>query len=103
MILCGYVVMGNHLHIIVVCHRDEEAITKFHMELKKKLNETIKALLNEPHLLLWDGQTSVIQILDLGKAIERIAYCYANPANAHLTDTIEKYPGLKFLGRVSSL
>jgi hypothetical protein len=35
-----------------------------------------------------------MKLLDLEKAIERIAYCYSNPANAHLSDTIENYPGL---------
>jgi cell division protein FtsB len=64
------------------------------MELKKKLTESIKAILALPHLLLWDGTSTVIRLLDLEKTIERIAYCYSNPANAHLTDTIENYPGL---------
>jgi len=92
--ICGYVVMGSHLHIIAVCHSDQEAFTKFHMELKKKLTESIKAILGLSHLLLWDGTTTVMQLLDQEKTIQRIAYCYSNPANANLAETIEDYPGL---------
>jgi len=97
--LAHFVVMGNHVHIIVVGHRNEEAVTKFYMELKKKLTESIKQILDLDFLHLWDGPTTLIRILDLDKAIERIAYCYANPARANLADRVENYPGVSSWSR----
>jgi hypothetical protein len=88
-----YLWMGNHLHMIFVA-QDANQCAKFYMELKKKITESIKALLGLDQLNLWEPNHMVAQILDSDFAIERIAYFYLNPARANLTADIQSYPGL---------
>ena len=91
--LCHMVWMGNHPHIIVVCW-DANELKNFYMEIQKKCTEVIKRLIGAPELTLWSGSVYVSKLADLGKCINRIAYLYANPAEANLVDKIEHYPGL---------
>lgn len=90
--LCHYVWMGNHAHFIFVM-RDGERCTNFLSEIQKQVTDIVKRLLGVKHLSLWEGEPSVMAILDLEKAKERISYLYCNPARAHLVESIEKYPG----------
>ncbi len=92
--LCHFVWMGNHAHIIVVV-RDNAQCVLFYGELQKQLTDALKRLLGFQHLNLWKKNgTSVIRYCDVDTIVERIAYLYANPANANLVDCIERYPGL---------
>ncbi len=92
-ILCHYLWMGNHPHIIVIA-RDKKAATQFYGEIQKQLTEAIKRLLGLKHLNLWkNNATSVIPYFDVDTVCYRIAYLYANPARANLVDTISEYPG----------
>lgn len=91
--LCHYLWMGNHAHLLFVM-RDADQCTNFFSELQKQATDVIKRLLGLSHLTLWEGEPSVMAILDVEKAKERIRYIYCNPARAHLIDTIDQYPGL---------
>lgn len=91
--LAHHLWMGNHPHIIVLAD-DINQLTRFHEELKKRLTDSIKRLLGKKYLRLWQGRTMVAEILDLDKAIERIAYMYLNPSKADLVESIIDYPGL---------
>ena len=73
---------------------DPQACVNFYQELQKKITECFKRLTGKTHLTLWEGDPIVAEVLDLDKAIEKIAYIYANPARANLTETIGQYPGL---------
>ena len=93
-ILCHFLWMGNHAHIILVA-QDSTRCTQFYGEVQKQLTEAIKRLMGRPKLSLWDSNgTSVIHYGDAAGVIERIAYLYANPARAHLVDTVSRYPGV---------
>ncbi len=92
--LCHFVWMGNHAHIIIVVN-DTAQCVRFYGELQKQLTDALKRLLGFKHLNLWKKNgTSVIRYRDVDTIVERIAYLYANPANANLVDCIERYPGL---------
>ena len=92
--ICSYVWMGNHVHILVICG-DAEEFRNFYGELKKRITDSIKRLLNLKHLSLWeDSGTTAAQILDINEAVTRTVYLFANPASANLVDHIEDYPGL---------
>jgi hypothetical protein len=82
-----------HCHILVVTSKGEQELSDFHKELKKKLTESIKSILELDRLELWDP-TSVMTILDLKMATQRVVYCYNNPTKANLSETIEEYPGV---------
>lgn len=93
-ILCHYLWMANHPHIIIVA-KDAAQASAFHGEIKKQLTEAIKRLLGLSHLCLWaKNGTSIIPYEDLNTIKDRIAYLYANPARADLVETIADYPGL---------
>lgn len=92
-VICHYMWMGNHPHIGCIA-LDPEAFVAFYQELQKKLTESLKKLLGRDHLHLWEGEPMVAEILDIEAAIGRIAYWYANPANANLVETVEEYPGV---------
>ncbi len=92
-ILHHVVFMGNHPHMVVTA-KDAEQCNKFYGEVQKQLTDSIKRLLGVKHLNLFKkNATSVVLCGDLNGVMERISYLYANPAKAHLTDTVERYPG----------
>ena len=92
--LCHALWMANHCHMIIVT-RDARACSAFYGEVQKQLTEAIKRLFGKSHLKLWEpNDTSVIRYGDVESVIERIAYLYANPARAHLVDSISRYPGV---------
>jgi hypothetical protein len=91
--ICHDLWMGNHLHLIFIPW-DPEQCKKFYQELQKKITDIFKRLTNKDKLRLWDGAPVIGQILDIEKAIDKIAYIYANPAAANLVDNIEQYPGV---------
>ena len=91
--LCHFVDMNNHSHSMAVSITGEN-LNKFHMELKKKTTDAVKALLGISSLCLWEERTGVFKVATLEDAIERVIYIYCNPSNAALCDTIDEYPGL---------
>lgn len=91
--LCHFMDMNNHSHTIAVSTTPEK-LNKFHMEVKKKTTDALKALLKLPQLSLWEKRTGVMKIATLADAIDRIVYLYCNPSNAGLCDSIEQYPGI---------
>jgi hypothetical protein len=91
--LCHFVDMNNHSHSMAVSTTGEN-LSKFHMELKKKTTDAVKALLGLSFLSLWEKRTGVFRVVTLEDAIERVVYIYSNPSNAGLCDAIEDYPGL---------
>lgn len=91
--ICHFVWMSNHLHMVIVV-KDSFECTKFYCEVQKQITDAVKGLLGLRYLSLWlKNGTSVIRYGDLEGCIERIAYIYANPAKAHLVDSIKSYPG----------
>lgn len=101
-ILCHYVWMANHAHIIIVV-QDKKACTAFYSEVQKQITEAIKRLTGLDFLSLWKpNSASVIPIHDIETACHRIAYLYANPATANLVDTIGDYPGVSSWGEFAA-
>jgi len=103
--ICNFIWMGNHVHLIIIS-QDIAELTNFYGELKKKLTESIKRLLNMPyceHLSLWEDRTKVPQVLDLKEAVSRTIYAFCNPSEADLVDTIDEYPGLSTWGDFCTL
>ena len=91
--LAHHIWLGNHPHIVATL-KDADLARRFYMEVQKKLTDAIKRLLGLEYLQLWAGTPRVIEISDLKSAIKMIAYYYANPAAAHLVESIDDYPGL---------
>lgn len=91
--LCHFLWMGNHVHILFLA-LDAEASVNFYQELQKKITDSFKRLLGKRRLSLWEGDPVLAEILDADKMLEKIAYLYANPARASLTDSISEYPGV---------
>jgi hypothetical protein len=91
--ICHDIWNGSHAHMLLVA-LDAQNFFKFLGETQKEVTEIIKRLLGIGQLNLWEGSPSVIEVLDLEAAIDRIAYFYANPAQDNLVSKIEKYPGV---------
>ncbi len=91
--LCHFVDMNNHSHSMAVSITGEN-LSKFHMELKKKTTDAVKALLGLASLSLWEERTGVFKIATLEDAIARVVYIYCNPSNAGLCSSVDNYPGL---------
>ena len=91
--ICHDLWMSNHPHFIMVI-KDSDQTVKFYMELEKKITEAIKKLLNFHKLNLWEGTPMVALIPDADTVMERISYLYANPSEADLESSIDKYCGL---------
>jgi hypothetical protein len=91
--IVNFIWMGNHIHLLFVS-KDRMQATRFYGEIKKKITESMKALLGIHQLNLWDADPSLVAVLDAKVAITRIAYFFCNPAKADLVDSISEYPGL---------
>lgn len=89
--VCHYVWMANHAHILLVS-RDPQSLSKFYGIVKKSLTDFLKRLLGKKQLRIWEGR-KVHLIPTPETVLQRIAYFYANPAEADLVDSIEEYPG----------
>jgi hypothetical protein len=76
-----------------VIGKDASQLKAFYGEVQKRVTDYLKRLLGMDSLMLWEGDPSVLRVLDFDAAKHRIAYFYANPARAHLVDSIDKYPG----------
>lgn len=98
--LCHYLWMSNHVHIILIPHCPRSCVN-FYQEIQKKITDTFKRLLGKKRLCLWEGDPVLAQILDLDKAIDRVAYLYANPARANIVETIGDYQGASSWNRFS--
>lgn len=91
--LCHHVWMGNHFHMVVVV-RDPEAVSRFLCFLKTESSHAVNHLLGRTRRTVWSGGSDSPILLTAEDVIEKIAYLYANPAEAHLVDTIDEYPML---------
>ena len=92
LVICHDIWNGSHVHIIVIV-KCAKACVDFYAELQKKITDAFKRLLGKKRLSIWEGRVTVAEIADLDKAIDRIAYLYANPAQDNLEDSIDKFPG----------
>jgi hypothetical protein len=91
--ICHDIWNGSHAHLLLVA-LDAANFFKFLGEVQKEVTEIIKRLLGINQLNLWEGTPTVIDVLDVDAAINRIAYFYANPAQDDLVSSIEKFPGV---------
>ena len=92
-IVCAFVWMANHPHIQLYS-LDATTLKDFHGGLKKRITDFIKRLLNRGTLSLWDDDDSMVEILDLDKAVERMVYTFLNPVRARQCTSIDTYRGL---------
>lgn len=93
-ILCGQTWLGNHPHLLVYS-LDVVDLKRFYEELKKRITDALKRLLGKRHLSIWDSKnTTVAEVLDLNKAIQRFGYVYLNPVRAKLVPSVDEYPGV---------
>ena len=90
--LCHDLWNGSHAHMFIVAW-DSYQCVNFYSEVQKKITEALKRLLGITHIQIWEGRVTVIEIRDLEKAKNRIAYLYANPAQDNLEESIDKFPG----------
>ena len=95
--ICHYVWMSNHVHFILIA-KDTNDFINFYTEVERKLTEAIKSLLGLRSLNLWEGTPTVSLLPDVDTIKNRIAYIYANPAQADIEDSIELHPGLNTWG-----
>jgi len=91
--LSHYLFMANHFHLTFV-PLDPEDASSFIKYVKAESAHAINRLLNRRQQTVWCKGFDAPTVLDAKKAIEVIAYLYANPARANLTDSIDKYPGV---------
>jgi len=91
-ILCACVWMANHPHAQLYS-LDASALRDFHGGLKKRITDFLKRLLALKWLTLWDDDDSMVEILDLDKAVERMVYTFLNPVRAKQCKTIDTFRG----------
>ncbi len=88
--ICAVVVMGNHVHMLVVV-RNPELVPKFMEYFKRETAHAVNRLWGRKRRTVWsEGYDSPI-VLDYEKVIQRLVYFYTNPQRAGLSDSIERY------------
>ncbi|MBL7662913.1 transposase [bacterium] len=91
--ICHYMFMGNHFHLIAIVNNPED-VPRFMRYIKCELSHAINRLLGRSQRNVWVSDYDSIVILDLRKALERIAYLYLNPVSADLVEKVSEYPGV---------
>ena len=89
--ICHFVLMANHLHMLVVVE-DTTSVSNVVGYLKKETAHAINRLLGRKRHTVWNADYDSPTILDYDTAISRIVYLYTNPQKANLVDKIEHYP-----------
>lgn len=88
-----FIVEGTHAHIIITA-KDARQCEQFYGQIKKQITDSIKRLLGQAHLNLWEDRASVIKLPTPEDVIKKIVYIYSNPSNDRLETSIAKYPGI---------
>ena len=91
--LCAFVVMRNHLHILIVVH-DPADVSAFMGYLKTELAHAVNSLLGRRKRSVWEPDFDSPVVLTWEKVMERLEYVYLNPARANLSGSIRSYPGV---------
>ena len=91
--IISFVVMGNHIHIIALVE-DPTNVESFMERFKCESAHAINRLLGRRQITVWAEGYDSPTILTLDDLIEKLAYVYANPVRAYLTDSIANYHGV---------
>jgi len=89
----AFVIMGNHVHILALVE-DPTVVESFMERFKCESAHAINRLLDRRQVTVWCEGYDSPTILTLEDLLEKLAYIYANPVRAHLTDSIENYQGV---------
>jgi REP element-mobilizing transposase RayT len=91
--VCHFVVLGTHIHLLVVVDNPDD-IKDFLAHFKRESAHAINRILGREKRTVWCESSDSPIILSVEKAIEQIVYLYSNPAKDALVDSINDYPGL---------
>lgn len=100
--LCHQLWMANHVHLLAVFYDINQA-KNFHMEVKKKITDYLKRLLDLEELDLWEEDDSVILLADIEAVKNYIVYIYLNPSRANLVESVDNYPQLNSWSKFKEL
>jgi REP element-mobilizing transposase RayT len=89
--LYGFVWMSNHGHLLLRAPKDNFA--DFMAYLNGQIAVNVNRFLARKHQL-WARRYAAAQVLDEAAELEMLGYLLANPQNAGIADSIEKWPGL---------
>ena len=91
--ICSYVVMGNHIHLIIVVDNPED-VHRFMGYFKTELGHSINRLLGKTGESFWVRGYDSVMLLSPEKVLQRMEYIYLNPQRAGMVRSIKNYPGL---------
>jgi REP element-mobilizing transposase RayT len=91
--IIAFVIMGNHIHLIVLVE-DPEIIESFMERFKCETAHAVNRLLGRRQVTVWCEGYDSPAILTVDDLVEKMAYVYANPVRAHLSDSIRTYHGV---------
>jgi REP element-mobilizing transposase RayT len=97
----SFVVMGNHVHIIILVEDPSEA-ESFMERFKCETSHAVNRLLGRRQVSVWCEGYDSPTILTLDDLVEKLAYVFANPVRAHRTDSISNYKGVSSWQMVTS-
>ena len=99
--IVGFVVMGNHIHIIALVE-DPTTIESFMERFKCETAHAINRLLGRRQVTVWCEGYDSPAILTGDDLVEKLAYVYANPVRAHRAASISEYQGVSSWGMFTS-
>lgn len=92
-IICHFIFMTNHYHMIAIINASAEAVSRFFGYLNGELASLFHRLMGVAHELFWSDRFDAKPILDPEAVIDKIAYCYLNPVRANLVDKVSQWEG----------
>jgi REP element-mobilizing transposase RayT len=92
-ILCGYIIMGNHFHLILVV-QDPNNVSNFLRYFKGELAHAVNRLLGRNQHTVWIAGCDTPTILTAKTVWEKLRYIYLNPVKANRVEHCAQYPGV---------
>lgn len=91
--IIAFVVMPNHVHLVVLVE-DPTDVEGFMERFKCESAHAVNKLLGRRQVTVWCEGYDSPAILTIDDLVEKLAYVYANPAQANRTDSIGNYLGV---------
>jgi REP element-mobilizing transposase RayT len=92
--VCHFIFMGNHLHFLLLAEEPTDVVN-FINRIKTETSHAVNRFLgNQGRRTVWCDSYDCVPVLTIEDVLNKISYIYTNPAQSHLVESIEEYPGV---------
>jgi hypothetical protein len=84
-IICGFLFLANHYHLVIVLRSDPDQLRDFMNYVDGEIAKLVVKWLGKKHVKVWAQQYHAAPLLTSQSTFEKFIYMFANPVVANLT------------------